>query len=224
LKQFETLGYIHNSMYFMLTAHGLYTNAIMKGEECICTTWDIFYEKWGWMLIYWNLAGVPFVYCIQSYYILMNHPLLNIPTFFYYFLYATLFVAYYVWDASQRQRNSFRMMRSGTFKPRFTFPQLPGGILEHPRFLKTAAGSELLIDGFWQYARKPHYTADIYMALSWGLVCGFGSLVPYFYFMFFTGMIIHRALRDIDRCEKKYGNDWKIYCKKVPYLFIPGVY
>ena len=46
----------------MLIAHFIYANACQKGEECIPTSWDIFYEKWGWMLIYWNLAGVPFVY------------------------------------------------------------------------------------------------------------------------------------------------------------------
>ena len=35
-------------LLFMLLAHMLYVNACMKGEECIPTTWDIFYEKWGW--------------------------------------------------------------------------------------------------------------------------------------------------------------------------------
>ena len=34
-------------LLFMLLAHTLYVNACMKGEECIPTTWDIFYEKWG---------------------------------------------------------------------------------------------------------------------------------------------------------------------------------
>lgn len=33
-------------LLFMLLAHFLYVNACMKGEECIPTTWDIFYEKW----------------------------------------------------------------------------------------------------------------------------------------------------------------------------------
>ena len=61
-------------MGFMILAHGLYTNACMKGEECIPTTWDIFYEKFGWMLIFWNYVGVPFVYCFQSFYILKNNP------------------------------------------------------------------------------------------------------------------------------------------------------
>ena len=77
--QYKTEGSLSYSMIIILTAHFLYTNACMKDEECkecIPTTWDIFYEKWGWMLVYWNLAGVPFVYCFQAYYILKNKPVL----------------------------------------------------------------------------------------------------------------------------------------------------
>jgi Delta24(24(1))-sterol reductase len=34
-------------------------------------------------------------------------------------------------------------------------------------------------------------------------------------------MIIHRAIRDIESCRRKYGDAWKEYEKRVPYLFIP---
>ena len=53
----------------------------------------------------------------------------------------------------------------------------------------------LLVDGWYRYARKMQYTGDIMMALSWGLACGFGSSLPYFYALFFTCMIIHRQIR-----------------------------
>lgn len=72
LKQYEQLGYVTNSMLIMVVAHFLYSNACMKGEECVPTTWDIFYEKFGWMLIFWNISGVPYVYCFQSFYLLKN--------------------------------------------------------------------------------------------------------------------------------------------------------
>lgn len=47
------------------------------------------------------------------------------------------------------------------------------------------------------------------------------SPFPWFYFVFFMVMIIHRAQRDIARCRRKYGDAWTQYEKEVPYLFIP---
>ena len=48
-------------MAFMVLATWLYLNACGKGEECIPQTWDMFHEKWGFLVIFWNFAGVPFV-------------------------------------------------------------------------------------------------------------------------------------------------------------------
>ena len=221
--QFATYGTISTPMIFMLVAHFLYTNACMKGEECIPTTWDIFYEKWGWMLIFWNLAGVPFVYCFNSMY-LASRPPFEHSIAYTVFCFVLLIGAYYVWDTAQSQRNRFRMKLNGSYVKRKAFPQLPWGTLDNPRYLETQAGSKLLVDGWWRYARKIHYTADIAMALSWGLICGFDHFLPYLYVTFFTVMILHRAGRDIKRCKEKYGDDWDRYCDEVPYLFIPYVF
>jgi len=221
--QFATYGTVSTPMIFMVVAHFLYTNACMKGEECIPTTWDIFYEKWGWMLVFWNLAGVPFVYCFSSMHIASRPPFEHsVP--YTVFCFVLLFGAYYVWDTAQSQRNRFRMQLNGSYVKRKAFPQLPWGTLDNPRYLDTDAGSKLLVDGWWRYARKIHYTADILMALSWGLICGFDHFLPYLYVTFFVVMILHRAGRDISRCKKKYGADWDRYCEEVPYLFIPYVF
>eukprot|EP01080_Neovahlkampfia_damariscottae_P010785 gene10785-3402_t len=224
MKQYETLGEITNSMWFILTAHFLYVNAIMKGEECIPTTWDIFYEKFGFMLIFWNFSGVPFVYYLQSFYIYKYSNYISVPSSVMITFFIILFFCYYIWDTAQSQRNRFRMMINNSYKYRYTFPQLPWGTLENPKYMDTKSGSKLLVDGWWRYARKIHYTVDICMAFLWGACCGLGSPIPYFYFCFFTGMIIHRANRDIHRCSQKYKTDWDRYCEKVPYLFVPFVY
>lgn len=44
------------------------------------------------------------------------------------------------------------------------------------------------------------------------------------YFTFFFTHLMHRAMRDMERCAKKYGKDWERYCKKVPYQFVPFVF
>lgn len=221
-KQYELNGMISSSMAFMIVAHGLYTNACMKGEECIPSTWDIFYEKFGWMLIFWNYVGVPFVYCFQSFYILKNNP--QHSTLYMVSLFAILLAAYYVWDTANSQKNRFRMQLRGTFFPRKTFPQLPWGTLKNPEALVTASGDSLLVDGWYRYGKKLHYTADAVMAITWGLSCGFGGVLPYLYPLFFISMIAHRYHRDRIRCAKKYGKDWERYCEKVPYTFIPYIY
>jgi Delta24(24(1))-sterol reductase len=67
------------------------------------------------------------------------------------------------------------------------------------------------------------YSGDIMMALSWGLICAHDSLLPYFYALFFTLMILHRQSRDEVRCGEKYGDSWKEYTKQVPNVFIPNL-
>lgn len=216
-------GRLSTPMLFMVLAHFLYANACHKGEECVPGTWDIFHEKWGWMLVFWNLAGVPFVYSWNAFY-LASRPPFEHSAAYTLACFALLLGCYYVWDTSQSQRNRFRMQLRGAYVRRRAFPQLPWGTLDRPRSLETASGSRLLVDGWWRWARKIHYTADFGMALSWGLVCGFERLLPFFYPAFFLGMILHRASRDIARCRRKYGADWERYCREVPALFVPGLF
>lgn len=221
-KQYDLYGSITPAMAFMIVAHGLYANACMKGEECIPTTWDIFHEKFGWMLIFWNYVGVPFVYCFQSFYILKNNP--QHSWVYMTGLFAVLLFAYYVWDTANSQKNRFRMQLRNTFIKRNTFPQLPWGTLKNPKYIQTKTGDALLTDGWYKYGRKIHYTADTVMAITWGLSCGFSGVLPYLYPLFFIAMITHRYRRDMKRCAKKYGADWDRYCKQVPYKFIPFIY
>ncbi|ORX49430.1 ERG4/ERG24 ergosterol biosynthesis protein [Hesseltinella vesiculosa] len=228
VKQYQVHGEISASLSFMVLAHFLYANACQKGEECIPTSWDIFYEKDGFMLIFWNMAGVPFTYCYASLYLLKSELATgkaithSLP--YTIFLYTLLLVGYYVFDTGNSQKNRFRMEQNGSFFTRNAFPQLPWGHIKNPSYIKTKHGNLLLTSGWWGIARKPHYTADLMMSISWGLITGFGSFLPYFYFCFFLVVLTHRVSRDMERCAKKYGDDWVEYCRRVPYIFIPYVY
>lgn len=228
LKQYEVHGYVSAPTAFMVMAHFLYVNACMKGEECIPTTWDIFYEKWGFMLIFWNFAGVPFTYCHATLYLAKWDQIHGSPLTFslpyIISVYTLCLVGYYVWDTANSQKNRFRMQLAGTYIPRNTFPQLPWGTIKEPTYVRTEHGNLLLTSGWWGIARKIHYTGDLAMAISWGLIAGFESLIPYFYFVFFLAVLTHRVTRDMERCAKKYGKDWETYCERVPWIFVPGVY
>ena len=218
-KQYETLGYVTREMGMMLVAHYLYSNATVKGEHCIPCTWDMFHEKFGWMLTFWNVTGVPFMYCFQSFYLLNTQTVDSkvTPIGCMWVIYALLLVAYYVFDTANAQKACWKTpgLKRGTF------PQLPWNTIQEPVRCIITPNGVLLVDGWYAFARKLQYTGDILMALSWGLACGFKSPLPYFYCLFFVCMIIHRQSRDEVRCKEKYGHFWTLYVKAVPNVFVP---
>ncbi|KAJ7472245.1 ergosterol biosynthesis ERG4/ERG24 [Mycena galericulata] len=224
-KQYEELGYVTPNSAFMILATWLYLNACGKGEECIPQTWDMYHEKWGFMVIFWNFAGVPFSYVYSIVYMARVDPSkYQFSTPVYVFMFTTLLTAYYIWDTANSQKSRFKMQTQGINTFRAAFPQLPGGTVKNPTFIQTAHGNRLLTSGWWGYSRKPNYVADWVMSFCWGVITGFGSPIPYFYSAFFITVLVHRVGRDFERCSAKYGKDWEKYCEVVKYKFIPGVY
>uniref|UniRef100_A0A2D4KLN3 7-dehydrocholesterol reductase n=1 Tax=Micrurus paraensis TaxID=1970185 RepID=A0A2D4KLN3_9SAUR len=84
--------------------------------------------------------------------------------------------------------------------------------------------SKLLISGFWGIARHFNYTGDLMGSLAYCLCCGFNHILPYFYIIFMTILLVHRCIRDEHRCYNKYGKDWKTYTDTVPYRLFPGIF
>ncbi|KAL4808622.1 ergosterol biosynthesis ERG4/ERG24 [Aspergillus unguis] len=227
LMQYEEYGFVSGEVCFMLMAHFLYANACAKGEDLIIPTWDMYYEKQGFMLIFWNLAGVPMSYCHCTLFLAHHSPSeyhwpswILIPWAVIYLL------AYWVWDTANSQKNVFRAEERGASVDRKSFPQLPWRAIRDPNVIKVRSedgGGVILCDGWYGLARKIHYTCDWIFAISWGLITGFSSPFPWFYSVFFSVMIVHRATRDIARCRERYGEAWREYEKRVPYLFVPYV-
>lgn len=84
--------------------------------------------------------------------------------------------------------------------------------------------SVLLASGFWGVARHFNYFFELLAALSFGLPSLTSSPIPYFYFTFLAVLLVHRAIRDDDKCSAKYGKYWQQYCKLVPYKILPYVF
>ena len=222
VKQYRQYGEVSNELCFMIGAHWLYANACAKGEHFIVTTYDMVSERFGFMLNFWNICGVPFVYCFSSVYLGSRAPMNYKMTYLYGILYL---MVYWIWDVANYQKNDLRLARQGEVeaRKRRLFPVLPWSVIENPKVLSTPKG-DLLVDGFYQYGRKIHYTMDISKAFLWGAVTHFTAFLPFFYLCFFAPFIFHRYLRDDRRCAAKYGEHWDEYRKKVPYVFIPFVY
>ena len=114
----------------------------------------MYFEKWGFMLIFWNLAGVPLTYCHCTIY-LANHPPSEYkwPTPAILALYITYIFVYWVWDTANSQKNNFRMAERGTTIQRNTFPQLIWREVKNPVTIPTETGDSILCDGWCKFCR-----------------------------------------------------------------------
>jgi delta24(24(1))-sterol reductase len=151
-RQYDRYGYVSGEVGFVLMAHFLYANACAKAEELIVTTWDMYFEKWGFMLIFWNLAGVPLTYCHCTLYLANHDPKeYKWPTWALVLLYTSYLFVYWVWDTCNSQKNMFRQTERGNRIDRRTFPTLPYKEVKNPVVIKTSTGDSLLCDGWCKF-------------------------------------------------------------------------
>jgi len=207
-QQYLVRGSISGSMILVNLFQGIYVWDSLYQERAILTTMDVTTDGFGFMLCFGDLAWVPFTYSVPARYLVHNDPNLS------YWSLATIVVlhiiGYTIFRLSNGQKDAFRRNPND---PR----------VAHLQYMETQRGTRLLTSGWWGMARKINYTGDYLMGLTWCLVCGMESLVPYFYAIYFAILLIHRSLRDDEACQAKYGSDWDQYKQLVPYKFIPGI-
>ncbi|XP_067240246.1 delta(14)-sterol reductase LBR [Chanodichthys erythropterus] len=178
-------------------------------EEKLLTMMDIVYDGFGFMLTFGDLAFVPFTFTCQAYY-LVTHPN-ELSVYWIVTLIAMNGVGYYIFRKANSQKFAFRKNPSDP-------------TVSHLKTIPTATGKSLIVSGLWGFVRHPNYLGDIIMGLAWSLPCGFNHLIPYFYLIYLTTLLVHRNARDERQCRKKYGSAWEEYCKAVPYRIFPRIY
>ncbi|XP_060703949.1 delta(14)-sterol reductase LBR isoform X1 [Hemiscyllium ocellatum] len=187
----------------------LYVMDALWNEAAILTTMDIMHDGFGYMLTFGDLVWVPFVYSLQAFY-LVNHPNeLSWPAAL--VIIALNTVGYIMFRGANSQKNAFRRN-----------PHDPK--LANLKTIPTATGKRLIVSGWWGFVRHPNYLGDLIMALAWSLPCGFNHIIPYFYIIYLTCLLIHREARDERQCRKKYGVAWNKYCQQVRYRIFPYIY
>jgi protein-S-isoprenylcysteine O-methyltransferase Ste14 len=209
--QYEQYGEISLAMWAVIILQAFYVANNFWNEALLLTTIDIQQERFGWMLVFGDLVLVPMTYCLQAFY-LIDHfrhasPLwvAGVVVF--------NFVGYAIFVGANRQKDRFRRDPDHCMiwgKP--------------AEYIDTQRGTRLLTSGFWGLARHMNYLGDWMIALSWGLLTGFGSIIPYFYPLWFGFLLLTRERRDDRWCAQKYGEDWKRYRERVKWRIIPGVY
>ncbi|GJD08175.1 Delta(14)-sterol reductase [Galdieria sulphuraria] len=170
------------------------------------TTWDIIAEHFGLMLIWGDIVFIPFVFSIQCRYLVDNF----LPMKFWEWILIALcaFVGIFMFRSSNSQKHQFKHHPEAKI-----WGKQPETI-----------GGKLLVSGFWGIARHINYTGDLLLALSFCLPCGYKTVIPYFYFLYLLLLLVHRDMRDEQRCANKYGALWEEYCRRVPYRLVPYFY
>ena len=209
MMQYRRRGAVSLSMVLINLFQGNYVWDALYQEKAILTTMDITTDGFGYMLVFGDLAWVPFIYSLQARYLVDHDPAL--PLYQVAAFAAVYALGLWVFRSANSQKDLFRRAPDDAS-------------VAHLRYLQTKRGTRLLVSGWWGAARKINYTGDWLITLSWCLLCGFESPVPYFQALYFAILLLHRALRDDVMCAEKYGDDWVAYKKKVPYMFVPGVF
>eukprot|EP00667_Euglena_gracilis_P014036 EG_transcript_14505 len=181
LAQYERTGHVSPSMWLVNAFQALYVWDALYHEASILSTMDITTDGFGFMLAFGDLAWVPFTYSLQARYLVDHDPGLSWPALV--AITALQVLGFTVFRRANSQKDAFRRDPDGP-------------AVRHLRSLQTKRGTRLLTSGWWGLARKINYTGDWLVGLSWCLLCGFDSIIPYFYSIYFFVLLVTRAMRD----------------------------
>lgn len=154
MQQYRNFGKVTDSILLITIAQTVYTFDALYMEPAILTTIDIIADGFGFMLSFGDLVWVPFTYSIQARY-LATYPVelgwQGVGGVF-----AVQGIGYYIFRSVNNEKNRFR-----------TNPDDPR--VKHLKYIETAAGSKLLITGWWGTARHINYLGDWFMSWSYVL-------------------------------------------------------
>ena len=159
------------------------------------------------------------MYTLQAQYLAVNPVVLS--PFSFCFLSGVAALGYWIFRTANYQKDAFR--KSGG---RIKILGEPTKYIRAPYFdgQRKECESLLLTSGFWGLARHANYLGDLLLSYSMCFACGTTHLLPHFYGVYMTVLLLHRIQRDHQRCSAKYGKQWEEYCRIVPHKLIPGIY
>jgi len=250
-RQYKTYGYVTDSILLVTAFQTLYVLDSYWMESAILTTMDITTDGFGFMLAFGDLAWVPFIYSLQAHYLavypLSLGPLGLVGVF------SVLGVGYYIFRGANNEKNRFRtnprdprvshlkyletksgskLLISGWWGTArhinylgdwimawsYCLPTgIAGYMVQHSSVAPTSGQSAA--DGSFVYGGPAVHTQIVQ-----GAAKGWAIPITYFYVVYFGILLVHREMRDEEKCIRKYGDDWKRYREVVRYRIIPGVY
>ena len=246
--QYAEYGFVSDSIALITAFQTLYVLDSYYMEPSMLTTMDITTDGFGFMLAFGDVGWVPFIYSIQARY-LATYPL-TLGPYGCAGVLTILATGYYIFRASNNQKNRFRtdpndprvrdldyittasgskLITSGWWGTARHINYLGDWIMSWSYSLPTglagyiishtgAVPESVIASGEQVIASASGKT--VYQ----GEAKGYGTLITYFYVLYFAVLLVHRELRDEAKCAKKYGEDWTRYKKIVRWKILPGVY
>ncbi|MCJ1244143.1 erg24, C-14 sterol reductase [Trapelia coarctata] len=249
--QYKLYGTASDSIILVTIFQAGYVLDALWMEPAILTTMDITTDGFGFMLAFGDLAWLPFIYSIQARYLAV-HPVhlgfLGIAG-----VLGVCGFGYYVFRGSNNEKNRFRTDPNDPKVAHLKYMETKSGskllisgwwgTARHINYLGDwiMAWSYCLPTGIAGYLIQQSSPAPIQGGQSpadgsivggapvatevvQGEARGYGMAITYFYVLYFAILLIHREMRDEEKCKRKYGKDWDEYRKKVPWRIVPGVY
>lgn len=241
--QYKIHGFISDSIVLITAVQALYVFDALWMEPAILTTMDITTDGFGFMLAFGDLVWLPFTYSLQARYLAVYPVKLGYSGLL--GVLVPLTIGYYIFRAANNEKNRFR---TDPNDPRVAYLEYmntkAGSKLLVSGWWGTARHINYLGDFImsWAYCLptgiagyqilKSTSPADggilggspVKPVIIQGEARGWGMLFTYFYVAYFAVLLIHRELRDEEKCRWKYGKDWEEYTKRVPSRILPGIY
>ncbi len=242
--QYKSYGYVTDSMVLTTVFQVGYVLDSYWMESAILTTMDITTDGFGFMLAFGDLCWVPFIYSIQTRY-LSVYPL-SLGIYGSAGVLSVLSLGYYIFRSSNNEKNRFRtdpkdprvshlkyletksgskLLISGWWGTARHINYFGDWIQAWAYCLPTGVAGYLVqhsqsaVGESFVYGGSPVHTEVLQ-----GAARGYGMIFTYFYLVYFGILLIHREMRDEEKCLRKYGADWKRYTEIVRYRIIPGIY
>ncbi|KAL9027953.1 MAG: hypothetical protein Q9196_003604 [Gyalolechia fulgens] len=249
--QYKQYGFVSDSILLITLFQSLYVFDALWMEPAVLSTMDITKDGFGFMLAFGDLVWLPFIYSIQARYLAV-YPI-QLGLFGIIGVLAVQALGYWIFRSSNNEKNRFRTNPRDPRIAHLQYMKTASGsklltsgwwgFARHPNYLGDwiMAWSYCLPTGIAGYVIRhgsPAVMSQGDMVDGEGFVSrgsvkqqvlpgeakGWGMLITYFYVLYFTVLIIHRELRDEEACERKYGEDWEEYKKKVRWRILPGIY
>ncbi|POS85510.1 Delta(14)-sterol reductase [Erysiphe pulchra] len=252
VHQYKAYGFITDSIVLLTAFQVLYILDAWWMESSVLTTMDITTDGFGFMLSFGDLVWVPFVYSLQARYLAVYPVSLGILSSS--GVLGVVAVGYYIFRSANNEKNRFRTNPKDPRVQGLKYLTTKAGskllitgwwgIARHINYFGDwiMAWAYCLPTGIAGYIIRPvtlqnvtelvnsessfffHKSATQIVEVTQGPAKGYGMFFTYFYLLYFTVLLIHREIRDEEKCERKYGDDWERYREIVCYRIIPGVY